>query len=124
MLTLCRGALLFIFLALAANAEDAQPQRISLFNGQTLDGWHVTGFLPIHVGAGPRSGELATLWNAERGIGCDLHVVRCTGWKVQGKPGVTLASKRMVRRLSMTVSDGLSARSGVPLNPVFWQNTR
>jgi hypothetical protein len=30
-------------LALAANAEDAQPQRISLFNGQTLDGWHVTG---------------------------------------------------------------------------------
>lgn len=26
-------------------------------------------------------GELATHWNAERKIGCDLSVVRCAGWK-------------------------------------------
>lgn len=26
-------------------------------------------------------GELAQLFNAEEGIGCDLHVVRCEGWK-------------------------------------------
>jgi uncharacterized protein YbbC (DUF1343 family) len=25
-------------------------------------------------------GELATLWNVERNIGCDLHVIRCAGW--------------------------------------------
>ena len=25
-------------------------------------------------------GELATLWNAERNIGCDLRIVRCAGW--------------------------------------------
>ena len=26
-------------------------------------------------------GELASLWNAERKIGCELHVVKCTGWR-------------------------------------------
>ncbi len=39
------------------------------------------GLHPLPVRHGLTAGELAGLFNAERGLGCDLHVVELTGWK-------------------------------------------
>ena len=39
------------------------------------------GYHPVPVRHGMTLGELARLWNAERGIGADLTVVRAEGWR-------------------------------------------
>ena len=52
--------------------------------GPILDEKNLSSFIgrwDIPVRYGLTIGELASLWNAERKIGCDLRVARCDGWR-------------------------------------------
>lgn len=58
--------------------------RLEDAEGPMLDESFVSTFVgrwSIPVRHSLTAGELATLWNAERRIGCDLRVVRCEGWR-------------------------------------------
>jgi uncharacterized protein YbbC (DUF1343 family) len=60
--------------------------RVNPINGVTLDGpvlageTSFTGFHPIPVRHGLTVGELARMFNAERGLNCDLTVIPLEGW--------------------------------------------
>ncbi|HEX8521668.1 MAG TPA: DUF1343 domain-containing protein [Tepidisphaeraceae bacterium] len=58
--------------------------RLEDAEGPTLDEVNLSSFVGrwnIPVRYSLTTGELAQLWNAERNIGCDLHIVKVTGWK-------------------------------------------
>ena len=55
----------------AAEGPGLDQEKLSSFVGR----WDI----PIRYSL--TIGELARLWNAERRIGCELHVVECTGWR-------------------------------------------
>lgn len=54
-----------------------------LIDGPIADEAHFgfTAYGPIPLVHGMTVGELAGLFNAERGIGCDLQVIACRGWR-------------------------------------------
>lgn len=79
-------------LAMEACAEAALPvvvlDRINPINGVEVEGCvadpdrlSFTAYHVLPVRHGMTVGELAQLFNRERGIGAELHVVRCEGWK-------------------------------------------
>jgi uncharacterized protein YbbC (DUF1343 family) len=57
---------------------------LSMAEGPILDEENLSSFvgrwnIPIRYAL--TIGELARLWNAERTIGCELHVIECAGWQ-------------------------------------------
>ena len=45
------------------------------------DRLNFVGYFPMPVRMGMTLGEMAEMFNAENGIGCDLHVIRMQGWR-------------------------------------------
>jgi uncharacterized protein YbbC (DUF1343 family) len=59
------------------------PLRGDRIEGPMLDADRVNfvGYFPMPVRMGMTLGELAQMFNAEKKIGCDLHVVRMNNWR-------------------------------------------